>query len=353
MKKVFKICLFSLFILILFTLFNKVEANSIKKISMDIYVDKNGDASIVERWNCTATEGTEVYHPYYNLGNSKIKNLAVSEGTTQYTTLSSWKTSGSLTSKAYKCGLNYISDGVEICWGISQYGSHNYTIKYTITNFVSELEDSQMIYWTLIPYDFSSSIGSVYIKIHTDFHIPDTIDVWGYGNTGTAYVYDGYIEMQSDGRLPTSDYMTILVKFPSNTFNTTNKLNYNFNHYFEMAEEGTIRNSSEKKDGFSISTFRFIMSLLFFSILSGLIISIVSSIDKYDYGTEGRFIPYDVPYFRDIPCKKDIFRAYYIGYQYNIIKNKTDILGAIILKWLKDSLIKVEQNNVCSNVGNS
>ena len=67
--------------------------------------------------------------------------------------------------------------------------------------------------------------------------------------------------------------------------------------------------------------------------------------DKYkiDYGKDGKKIPKDVPYFRDIPCKKDIFRAYYIGYQYGIIKNKTDILGAIILKWLKDGLIRIEE----------
>ena len=30
-------------------------------------------------------EGTETYHPYYNLGNSKITNLRVSEGTREYT----------------------------------------------------------------------------------------------------------------------------------------------------------------------------------------------------------------------------------------------------------------------------
>ena len=153
--------------------------------------------------------------------------------------MSSWNTSGSLSSKANKCGINEISDGVELCWGISSYGVHTYNVKYTITNFVSELTDSQMVYWTLIPYEFSNSIGNVYIKIHTDFNIEDTIDVWGYGNYGgTAYVYNGYIEMQSDGRLDTDEYMTLLVKFPSKTFNTTNKLNNDFNYYFEMAEEG-------------------------------------------------------------------------------------------------------------------
>jgi hypothetical protein len=163
---------------------------------MDIYVDANGDAYVTETWNCIVSEGTEVYHPYYNLGNSKIKDLTVSEGNVKYKTLSKWKTSGTLESKANKCGINKISDGVELCWGISGYGSHTYTAKYTITNFVSATTDAQMIYWTLIPHKFSTSIGQVYIKIYTDFNIEDTIDVWGYGNYGgTAYVYDGYIEM--------------------------------------------------------------------------------------------------------------------------------------------------------------
>ncbi len=359
MKKVLKTLLFSMFLFVIFALNNKVEANSISKISMDIYVDKEGTATVTEVWNCNTSQGTEVYHPYYNLGNSKIQNLTVSEGTTKYQTLSTWKTYGNLSSKAYKCGINRIANGVELCWGISNYGSHTYTVKYNITNFVSELSDSQMIYWTLIPYDFSNSIGNVYIKIHTDFNIPNTIDVWGYGNTGTAYVYDGYIEMQSDGRLPKDDYMTILVKFPLNTFQLTNRLDYNFNHYYEMAEEGAVHHSNSDENMFpiapihhsssdkDISPIATISTLLCtfapFFIIIFVIILIITIQTKYDFGPEGKSIPSTVNYFRDIPCQGDLFRAYYIGYKYNIIKNKTDILGAIILKWLKDDLIKVEQ----------
>ena len=147
MRKFLKVFLLSLFTFIILTFSKNVyAANSISKISMDIYLDNNGNAQITETWNCKASQGTEVYHPYYNLGNSEIQNLSVSEGTTSYETLSSWNTSGTLSSKAYKCGLNQISNGVEICWGISEYGKHTYTVKYTITNFVSNLTDSQMIY---------------------------------------------------------------------------------------------------------------------------------------------------------------------------------------------------------------
>lgn len=346
MKKLFKMFLFTLSLFILFTISSKVNANSINKISMDIYIDDTGNANITEVWNCTTNQGTEVYHPYYNLGNSEIKNLTVSEGNTTYTTLSSWNTSGSLSSKAYKCGINKISNGVELCWGISSYASHTYTVKYTITNFVSELTDYQMIYWTLIPYDFSNAIGNVYIKIHSSFKIADTIDVWGYGNTGTAYVYDGYIEMQSNGRLPISDYMTILVKFPLGTFNTNNHLNHDFNYYYEMAEEGAIHNdrnaNKEEMNPFLTVFFYFCICVPFILIPFTIILCIATS-TKYNYGPGGKYISKDVPYFRDIPCNNNLFKAYYLGYKYDIIKNKTDILGAIILKWLKDDLISIEK----------
>lgn len=350
MKKILRTIMMFLFAFLLFSLFKTVNANTIKKISMDIAIDDNGTATVTEVWDCRTDEGTEVYHPYYNLGNSQITMLSVTDGSTQYTKLDSWNTSGTLSSKANKFGINKISNGVELCWGISSYGTHTYTVKYQITNFVSELTDSQMIYWTLIPYEFSTQIGSVYIKIHTNFSIPDTTDVWGYGNYGgTAYVYNGYIEMQSDGTLATNEYMTILVKFPLGTFKTNNKLSNDFEYYYEMAEEGSTK-YTEKSSGASFLAILIpILSILFnFGIFSAIIIGLsnIANKDKLNFGESGKKIEKDVPYFRDIPCNKDIFRAYYIGYQYGIISKKTDVLGSIILKWLKDSIIRVEKREV-------
>ena len=351
MKKILKISLIFLFFLLTFGVLKSVNANSISKISMDIYVDKNGNATINEVWDCTTNNGTEVYHPYYNLGKSKIENLQVSENGRNYQTLSSWDTSRNLEDKAYKCGINKIKNGVELCWGISKYSTHVYNVKYTISNFIAELEDSQMLYWTFIPYDFSDPIGSVYIKIHTDFDIPNSVDVWGYGNYGgTAYVYDGYIEMQSDGRLAQNEYMTMLVKFPSNTFTTANKINHDFNYYYKMAEEGSVK-YNEKPISFGqiiVNILNFIMDILPFIIFLIIWILIVvksRKISRLNFGKEGKKMPSDLPYYRDIPCNKNIFRAYYIGYNYNLLKNKTDLLGAIILKWLKDSVIRMEKKD--------
>lgn len=347
MTRRLKILILSLFAFVLLTLFNTADANSINSISMDIFLDDEGNASVTEVWECYATEGTEVYHPYYNLGNSKITDLIVSDSKGEYTTLSYWDTSGDLEDKAYKCGINKISDGVELCWGISEYGYHTYTAKYKISNFVSELTDSQMIYWTLIPRNFSDSIGNAYIKIHSNFNIDDSVGVWGYGNYGgTAYVYDGYIEMQSDGSLSKSEYMTILVQFPLETFKCNNKLGNDFEHYYNMAEDGATHYTYEDDSFETISTR--IAVVVMFICFWGFIFSVIgyiifSNLKHYDFGPEGKKITKNAPYFRDIPCNKDLYRAYFVANEYNILKNKNDIAGAIILKWIKDGIISVRQ----------
>ena len=344
-SKILKLTLISILFIFAIGLKNTVFANSISSIDMDIYVDNDGNAEVTEVWSCSTNQGTECYHPYYNLGNSSITNLRVSDKTNTYTNTGSWNTNLTMSEKAYKCGINRISNGVELCWGISKYGSNVYTVKYNISNFVSELTDSQMMYWTLIPYEFSNTIGSVIIKVHADKYFEDTIDVWGYGQYGAlCYVNNGAINMRTEKSLSKNEYMTFLAKFPKETFNTNNYLDHDFNYYHEMAQKGakTYNKALEKIKSIIFSILSFLPVILI------AILGAFSSGNKkygFKYGDAGRKIPKDVAYFRDIPCNGDIFRAYYIAYQYGIMKNKTDILGAIILKWLKAGIIRTEQRD--------
>lgn len=343
-KKLLDIIILSFLFFIIIGFKNSASANSINSINMDIYVDNDGNAEVTEVWECLTNQGTECYHPYYNLGNSSITNLRVSDKTSTYTNTGVWNTDMTMSEKAYKCGINNISNGVELCWGISKYGSNVYTVKYNISNFVSELTDCQMMYWTLIPYEFSNTIGSVIIKVHADKYFQDTIDVWGYGQYGAlCYVNNGAIHMRTEKSLAKNEYITFLAKFPKETFNTHNNLNHDFAYYFEMAQKGAkVYNKTLEKLKATI------VGMLPFLMVALLSIVVHFTSDKkygFKFGEAGKKIPKDVAYFRDIPCNGDIFRAYYIAYQYGIMKNKTDILGAIILKWLKNGIIKTEQRD--------
>ena len=115
-----------------------VKVNTISNIDMDIYVDIEGTATVTETWKANVREGTEGWHPYFNIGNSNITLIEASMDDKQYTILDDWNENSSLSDKAYKAGLYYPeSNEVDICFGITNYGTHTYKIKYTISNFVS------------------------------------------------------------------------------------------------------------------------------------------------------------------------------------------------------------------------
>lgn len=348
---------FYLFISILFVTFFSytlnVKANSIDSIDMDIYIDFSGNAYVTETWRATLSEGTEGYKPYYNLGDSTITDFTVSDGNKIFTSVDEWDVDASFSDKAYKNGIVEKDNGVELCWGISEYGYNTYTLKYTINNFIYKTSDNyQLLYWTLIPYELSSKPEQVTIKIHADEAFSDDLDVWGYGNYGgTAYVYDGVIEMNSDGELDSDEYMTMLVKFPEDTFNvTTDNLDMTFDEYKKMADE----DATKYKESISTTILNAIIIIFAFGIQILIWIIIIIGIKnsmkyprcgtkKLYFGKDGKKLTKKYEYYRDLPCNKDIFRAYWVANSYGLIKKKEDFLGTILLKWTKENIIKIEK----------
>ena len=347
-------CLGVLFLFFGFT--GEARANSISNINMSIYIDSNGNAHVTEKWSAYLNEGTEGYHPYYNLGNSTITDFKVADEKYSYTTLSSWDVDASFDEKKYKSGIHYTADGVELCFGISSYGSHTYTLSYTINNFIYKTSDNyQMLYWNLFPKKFSASPSSVNIKVYADQRFEDSLDVWGYGNYGgTAYVYDGVIEMNSDGSLQSDEYMTLLVKFPENTFNIVDdNLDNDFDHYYKMAEDGATH-YNEKKPNALLVILGVIFSTIFPFTFIIVVLIVISKFSKYATVGTKRFnllkgdknLTNKYEYFRDLPCNKDIFRAYWVAEVYGLNKKKTDFLGAILLKWTKEKIVSINKKEV-------
>jgi len=345
MKKIIGYILVSLFIL--FLEFD-VNANSINSIKMDIYIDSNGNAHVTEMWDSYLDEGTEGYRSYINLDGAYISDFSVRDNTTDYETLSYWNTSASFTKKAYKAGINHIGDGVELCFGISKYGRNVYTMSYVINGFVFETNDSDLVYWQFINEDLAALTDNVYIKIYSDFRFSDSLEIWGYGNYGGyAYVYDGYIEISNDS-LDSDEYMVGLIKFPKDTFNTNNIKENDFDYYKKMADEGSFA-YKESIWFMVVSIISFVFEFLFVFVIIFFSIKYANSNTnsgsyKLSFGDDGKKLPKNVNMFRDIPCNKDIIRAYWVAYNYGLMKKQTDFLGAILLKWLKQKHIEIRSN---------
>lgn len=341
-----------LLILSIFLLTVNVYArDAIEKMNIDIFIDDEGNANITEVWNThidNSSDYTEWYKQYFNLGNSEISDLKVNLNGIDYVTIDDWDVSSSFAAKSYKAGINYVSSGNEICWGMTNYGTNTYIISYKISNFVNKINDSELTYWAIVPQEFDFPIDDIYVKIHSNFAYADSLDVWGYGYNGYAYVYDGYIELTTEHGLNADEYMVVLIKFPEGTFNPASSIENDFGYYLDLAQEGASPTGPSLID----KIFGIISSLISFAFVSTFIFFIVKAIadsenklgtKRLDYKDAPKKLPKDadIHAFRDIPCDHNIIKSYWVCGAYKLFKNKTDFLGALLLKWIYENRIEV------------
>lgn len=352
-----KICLF---LLVLLFGINKVKANTIHNINMDVYIDANGNASITEVWNTNIMKGTEGYRSYSDLGDSKISDFRVSDETgANYTSLYFWKTEAKFSEKAYKSGINETVDGIELCWGISDYGNKIYTLKYNISNLVSQYTDSQGIYFNFI--NLNQPVNKAKITIRSD--IPFSLDnakIWAFGYEGKINFKDGSIVLETDGKLSNRQYMVALIKFEENMFNVSSSSSQSFDEVYASAML-----DAEKEEEFPLIDW--LVVLFYLVIIIGFLYVVgKDALNLYlcdkkgsewvygsneksgylDFDDSDRKLPKEeeIEYWREIPCDKDLERAYWVLYNYRIVSTATlkeGIIGAVLLKWIKDGDVTV------------
>lgn len=359
MKKVLS---FLLFLLTAFLFSTTAHAtNRIKSINMDVYINKNGNATVTEVWDVFLNEGTEGYRQYTNLEGSNIENFYVSDdtGKTYTTMLSEWDINKSFSEKAYKNGYHDTPNGVELCWGISQYGSRQYTLHYIITNLVKQYSDVQGIYFNFLNLD--QNVGKVDISIKSE--IPFSLDnarIWAFGFDGTIKFVDGAIKISSDKPVTKSQYVVALVRFQSDLFETNIKFSRSFDDEYDKAFKGVPKNDLKNKTNIFESLFSKELWSVFFNLAKIAFIPALLAIflvrkkpfDMYhhnyknmkDVKNDKTSSSDNVEYYREIPCGGDIPLAYWVCYQYGLVDDndlRKGIIGAYFTKWIYEEKLKI------------
>ena len=350
-------------ILIVIILFKfNVKANNINKIDMDVFIDSNGNASITETWYAYLTQGTEGYRSYSKLDGSEMYNLSVTDESGRiYQILNTWNSNDSFSNKSYKAALVNKGNESELCFGISSYGNKVYTIKYNVSSVVRNYSDVQGIYYSFLQMDLE--VSNVKITIHSD--IPFSLDnarIWGLGYKGDINFSNGSIVLTTNKGLYPGNRMVALVRFNERVFDTNLTISKSFdNIYDEALANVKMSNSSNEVNSMLIililifgGIFIIIPLLLFFVVrrlLSNITFKDYSKGNhgKYlDFGKNGKKLPKEVPYWREIPCYKSINYAYWLCDEFYLVKTDTlikGIIGAYLLKWFNNDIIKIINNN--------
>ena len=164
-------------------------SNNVSEIDIDVTVRDDGSAYVVQNWRGTFNEGTENYIPI-NTDDISVTDFKVSDINGVYNFVEDWDVDLSFDEKARKCGINETYDGIELCFGISEYGENRYAIEYVVEDFIKSYEDYDGTNFMFVNPDMSTFPTDGHISIvlenGTEFN-DDNAGIWGFG-------YDGYVE---------------------------------------------------------------------------------------------------------------------------------------------------------------
>lgn len=329
MKKIYLI----LFSVLCFFTIGTVKASTLDSINTTVFIDENGNGDVTEVWKVNIDEGTELYHSFGNMENRGITNFTVSRDGLEYENLTNWNPSWAKSTKNNKNGINYTNNGLELCWGI-EYGSHTYTVKYTIENLVWQYQNNQILYFTFLPKDMDPAPNAFSLTIKGNESFSD-IKYSSYGFDSTNTLTNGQINFTSNERMNSDEYVVALVGFPNGTFTPAITKSGTYEDVVAEALQGAKLN---ERESFIDTIFPIIFVLLFFGVIVFVGIKAIRAGARYD---ETEFIiPKDINNFRDIPFDKDVIEAYFICQRKNIMKRE-NMMGAILLKWIKQGKIKM------------
>lgn len=320
--------------------------HSLEELDIHVFVNDDGSAVITERRVANLSEGTENYIVIENLGKSRITDFTVTENGVLYSFVNNWNINDSRQNKTNRNGIIETANGYELAWGIGEYGRHEYILQYTITDFVKQLNDAQMIFWRFVNDETNIPPKNVRIEIESNKTFSaDEEGIWAFGHSGDIHFTGGNVVLTTDRAMTRSEYVTILVRLADGTFQT----NDHVNDTFEAVQKQAFKDSDYKLKGdFSIWGFFAVIvgvlaTLTVPIIVVGLaIFLIIWSIKKNKYMSVKKFNrQYKEEYYRDYPYDGNFLHAYYILFTMGVSTFER-VLTALFLKWIYEDRLTMQ-----------
>ncbi|MCZ0704426.1 putative membrane protein YgcG [Natronobacillus azotifigens] len=320
-----------------------VYANSMSLLDYHIELQEDGSGVITETRHMYLTEDTEIYIVMENLGGSEVTNFHVSDFGEPLSFEPNWDIDASREEKAGKYGIVETNNGQELSWGIGEYGEHEYTVSYTISGMVRQLEDGQGMNWRF--FDGRNNINPEEVTITITGSHPFTQEytkIWGFGFAGEIHLENGDLVGWSNTELSDRNHITILMQFLDNPFQPTLSLERTLSEQEEDAKDGSSYNDPHNDPSDTvlfvvIGIFIFII-VLFTSIYTSLRHRAIQRENPLVTGKKRRLMN-EGKYYREVPYKyASITDVAYLLQR--VGKGEVeDYFSAFMLKWLKEQRI--------------
>lgn len=318
-------------------------ANRVPEMEVDVALCRDGSAVITQVWTADTGEGTEFYLACRDNGYLRITDLAVSDESGPYTFVEEWDVDASFAEKARKCGINPTGEGVELCWGISEYGSHRYTVTYVLHGLVGSCPDADGFNHRFVD-EMGTFPTDVALTIRCRDGTPLTdecCDIWAFGYDGPIWFEDGTIRARTNTALEGSENMTVMVSLEKGILSPLRTVEESFEAVKERAFAGGDYDTEEELTAGDLA--------LGLSVIGGGIglvaLGGVAAAKLRKKKLKKRME--SVPYFRDAPNGGNLNVTHRLGSACELCREDS-LLGAYLLRLISDGALEPEETGAAS-----
>ncbi len=325
-------------------------ANNVSDINISVSVRDDASAYVIQQWTGEFDDGTENYIPIAT-GDIEISDLKVSDEKGEYQTLDSWNIDADFDEKSRKCGINETNGGVELCFGISDYGEKSYKIEYIVTDFIKGYTDYDGTNFMLVNPDMSTfpTNATVDISLENGTALDETnAAIWAFGFDGEIHFNDGHIFAYTNSALEGGNCVIVMFSLNKGIIAPKTELDSSFEDVKDTAFEGSDYGYDDSDYDYYDEEAGLLETIIGLIVIFGffaLFVLIIMKILKRRKEIK-KFVQ-DANYFRDTPNGGNIEISHYLAQNFNIAREESLIMGAVILSMInKGSLEPITQEHI-------
>ena len=299
--------------------------NNVSEIDISVTVRDDGSAYVVQNWQGTFEEGTENYIPIAtkDIG---ISDLKVSDEKGEYTFVDDWDIDADFDAKKRKCGINKTDDGVELCFGITDYGEKKYAIEYVLTDFIKSYSDYDGTNFMFINPQMSTfpTDGKVSIRLENGTALDENnAGIWAFGYEGEVQFQQGSIVAYTTSALEDDNDMIVMFRLDKGILSPTKSVSKSFEEVKDTAFEGSDYGDEE---GGLLET------IIGFVVLIGIVVVVVWLIRSVVKRKKAIKAFYEqANYYREVPNGGEIRVSHFLAQTFDVAKEESLLIGALIL----------------------
>ena len=319
--------------------------NNVSEIDIEVTVRNDGSAYVVQNWTGTFSDGTENYIPI-NTGDIEISDLKVSDEYGEYENIGDWNVDASFDEKKRKCGINETADGVELCFGISEYGERTYSIEYIVTDFIKSYTDFDGTNFMFVNPGMSTFPTDAKTKIVMEDGTPlsdENAAIWAFGFEGQVEFSDGAVVAYTNTALADDNYMIVMLRLNKGIISPLAVTDKSFEEVKDTAFEGSDYGYDDYDDE-DIGVFGYIIGFAIMLIIPALVILLIVFLVKRKKEIK-RFYN-EAGYFRETPNNGEIEVSHYLAQNFDVSNDESLIIGALFLSMINSGSLEpqIEEN---------